>query len=220
MVFSVDVPANGTVVLVIHDVAGTAPCASPYSVLVEGLPCSSLARSAVSRKAHGPFSFDVPLPLSGISGVECRRAGATGDHHVVVNFPGPVSLHGTPPVEIVSGIGVIGSNGMADASAVTVSGASILIPLTNVANAQAMTLRLNSATVGGATGNVILPMRFVWGDTSGNGLVNAADVGQVKSLSGSPLSPATFRADVNASGAISAADVSVVKAQSGINVPP
>ena len=40
--------------------------------------------SAVSRKTHGAAGpFDVPLPLSGAPGVECRSGGANGDHTIV-----------------------------------------------------------------------------------------------------------------------------------------
>jgi hypothetical protein len=47
----------------------------------------------------------------------------------------------------------------------------------------------------------------------------AADVSLVKSNSGTGVSQANFRNDVNANGAISAADVSLVKSKSGNGLP-
>src|SRR4051812_1720826 len=51
------------------------------------VPTMQLA-SAVSRKTHGAAgAFDVPLPLTGPAGVECRAGGgAGGDHMIVVTF--------------------------------------------------------------------------------------------------------------------------------------
>ena len=44
--------------------------------------------SAVSRKTHGDAgTFDLPLPLSGNPGIECRSGGADGEYQVVVTFP-------------------------------------------------------------------------------------------------------------------------------------
>ncbi len=38
----------------------------------------------------GPF--DVPLPLTGSPGIECRTGGANGDYLVIVGFAAPVTL--------------------------------------------------------------------------------------------------------------------------------
>ena len=44
--------------------------------------------TAVSRKVHpGAGTFDIPLPLTGTPGVECRSGGGTGDYQVVVTSP-------------------------------------------------------------------------------------------------------------------------------------
>src|SRR5207302_6154112 len=48
-------------------------------------PAVPVAQSAVSRKTHGGAGdFDVDLPLTGTSGVECRSGGATNDFTMVV----------------------------------------------------------------------------------------------------------------------------------------
>ena len=41
----------------------------------------------VSRKLHSGAPFDIPLPLTGNSGIECRSGGATNDYQVVFTFP-------------------------------------------------------------------------------------------------------------------------------------
>ena len=41
--------------------------------------------TAVSRKMHGSTGFNIPLPLSGAAGVECRTGGA---HQIIATFPG------------------------------------------------------------------------------------------------------------------------------------
>ena len=55
---------------------------------------------------------------------------------------------------------------------------------------------------------------------SGNGMVNASDVGQTKAQSGQLVNGTNFRTDVNASGFINATDISLVKSQAGRSLPP
>src|SRR5205823_6703616 len=56
--------------------------------------------SAVSRKSHDAINqpFDIDLPLSGKVGIECRNGQGPNldQHQMVVTFPGPISLVGTP----------------------------------------------------------------------------------------------------------------------------
>jgi hypothetical protein len=62
-------------------------------------------------------------------------------------------------------------------------------------------------------------MAVLIGDVNGNGAVNTTDIGQVKAVSGEPVSFANFRADVNPNGSINATDIGQVKAQSGTMLP-
>ena len=186
-----------------------------------GIYCAQAAtpivQSAVSRKAHGNAgSFGVNLPLSGTSGIECRSGGATSDYTIVLTFLANVSVNGNPQAAVSSGIGTIGSGGVSNGGMVITSGNVVTIPLTNVANAQAINVTLND--VNGST-NVTIPMRVLIGDVNGNGAVNASDVAQTKSRSGQPVAAATFRSDVNANGMINATDVSLVKSSSGTGLP-
>jgi hypothetical protein len=107
---------------------------------------------------------------------------------------------------------------------VTVSGNIVTIPLTNVANAQTINVRLNGVNSALADAvsadNVTIPMSVLVGDTNGNGSVNAGDIGQTKGQSGQTTTGSNFRTDVNASGAISAADIGLVKSKSGTSLPP
>ena len=68
---------------------------------------------------------------------------------------------------------------------------------------------------GVTTGNVVVPMSLLNGDTNGNKTVNAGDVTQTKVQVGSAVGAGNFRTDVNANGSVNAGDVSLVKASVG-----
>jgi N-acetylneuraminic acid mutarotase len=173
--------------------------------------------SAVSRKSHGGSDFAIPLPFSGSPGIECRAGGATDDYTVIVTFHADlVTIDGSPQASVTSGTGTIGSGGVSNGGVVAISGDSVTVPLTGVANAQTINVTLHC--VNGAS-DVVIPMSRLLGDTTGNGTVNATDVGQTKGQSGQPLTAANFRNDVNASGSINATDIGQVKAQSGTVLP-
>jgi hypothetical protein len=174
-------------------------------------------QSAVSRKTHGNAgSFGVNLPLSGTPGIECRSGGATSDYTIVLTFLANISVSGSPQAVVTSGVGIVGSGGVSNGGMVITSGNVVIIPLTNVANAQTFNVTLNN--VNGST-NVTIPMGVLIGDVNGNAAVNASDVALTKSRIGQPVAAATFRADVNADGSINAADVSLVKASAGTGPP-
>jgi hypothetical protein len=178
--------------------------------------------SAVSRKTHGgQGDFDINLPLSGTSGVECRRGQGTGqnDHTIVVTFGGAASVSGSPQAQVTSGTGVIGSNGVPNGGAVTVSGSTVTIPLTSVANAQVVTVTLNGVTVGANSGDVVIPMGVLLGDTNENRTTNSGDTLQTRGRSGQLTDGTNFRSDVNPDGAIAAGDVLIVRGQSGNSIP-
>jgi hypothetical protein len=174
----------------------------------------------VSRKAHGGAgTFDVSMPLSGPSGVECRSGGATNDYSLVVTFGSPVTVTGSPQAQVISGNGIVGSNGVSNGGVVTISGNDVTIPLTNVTNAQVVQVRLNNVTSGASSGNITIPMGVLIGDTNGNRAVNSADVSQTKGRLGATLDSTNFRSDVNANGAINSADVSQIKTLLGTGLP-
>jgi hypothetical protein len=97
---------------------------------------------------------------------------------------------------------------------------TITVDLTNVANAQTITLRLAAVSNGESTADLSVPMGILAGDTTGNGSVTTSDIGQTKGQSGQPVSAANFRSDVTANGgSINASDIGLVKARSGTQLP-
>lgn len=175
---------------------------------------------AVSRKIHGNAgALDIDLPLSGPAGVECRSGAANGDYTLVVSFAQPVTVNGNFQADVISGAGTVGTGGVSNNGAVTVNGAIVTIPLTNVANAQLLQVMLFNVSDGIGAGDVAIPIGILLGDTNGGGTVNGTDVSQTKLASGSKATPDNFRTDVNLSGSTNGTDVSVVKANSGVSLP-
>jgi hypothetical protein len=113
----------------------------------------------------------------------------------------------------------VGSNGVSNGGVVTVSGNSVTIPLTNVVNAQTVSVTLNGVTDGVGFGNIVIPMSRLTGDVGGNGQITSSDVSQAKAFAGQPISLKNFRADVVANGDINATDISLVKSTVGTNLP-
>ena len=91
--------------------------------------------------------------------------------------------------------------------------------LTNVSNVQRITLNLIGVNDGVNTDNVSIPMGVLIGDTTGNGIVNASDVSQVKARSGATVAAANFRSDLTANGSINSSDVTLAKTSSGSALP-
>jgi hypothetical protein len=170
--------------------------------------------SAVSRKTHtGVGDFDIALPLTGNPGIEDRTGGATNDFTMVVTFSGNVSVTGSPQAEVILGTGCVGSGGVCNGGTVGVSANVVTIPLTNIANAQTINVRING--VNGAasvpSANVIIPMTRLLGDTNASGNVSSSDISQTKGRIGQAVDVTDFRSDVNASGSINSSDVTIIK---------
>jgi len=165
-------------------------------------------QSAVSRKTHGSAgTFDIPLPLSGNAGIECRRGSNTNfeGHQMIVTFANSVT---------VSGVTVQSIDGLATATE-TVSGGVVTVNLSNVTDSQTITVTLTNVNDGTNLGDVAIPMEVLLGDTNGNGVVNATDIAQTKGQVGQAVTSGNFREDVNTDGTVSSSDVAIVKAHSG-----
>ncbi len=169
-----------------------------------------MAQDAFSRKVHGGAgTFDIPLPLSGSVGVECRSGGATNDYQMIVDFPTTVTVES---VSVTSGTGSV--------SSFTGSGTSqITVNLTGVTNVQTITVTLHNVNNGTSTGDVPVSMGVLIGDVNGNATVNSSDVALTKSQVGVAVSGSNFREDVNANGVINSVDVAQVKANVGTALP-
>lgn len=166
--------------------------------------------SAVSRKMHGNAgTFDIPLPLTGGPGVECRSSN--GNHKLVFTFTlNVVSGNAT----VTTGTGSVSGNPIFAGNTMTVN-------LTGVTDVQKITITLTGVT--SSTSQVLpdtaISMNMLIGDTNGNKTVNASDIGQTKGQSGVPVTTANFREDVTANGSINASDVGLVKSKSGNTLP-
>ena len=168
-----------------------------------------LLTSAFSRKTHGAAgTFDIPLPLTGNVGVECRSDGATNNYQMIFNFINPVTV----------GSGSV-TSGTGSVSSLSVSGSEVTVNLTGVTNAQRITVTLFNVNDGTHMGDVPLQMGVLVGDVNGNAVVNAADVSLTKSVAGQVISGSNFRADVNANGTLNASDAAIVKQNAGTSLP-
>jgi hypothetical protein len=167
---------------------------------------------AVSRKTHGSVGdFDINLPLTGQAGIEDRTGGASGNHKVVVTF--------AVPVTVTSATATPGAGGTASVSNFTVNNTQVTVNLTNVSNAQTLTVNLIGVSGSGNSGNVGVSMAVLTGDTNADRFCDAVDVAQTKSQSGSAVGLANFREDVNVDGFIDAVDAALVKSKSGTALP-
>jgi len=169
--------------------------------------------AAASRKTHGAAgTFDISLPISGQSGVECRSGGASNDYTLVFTFSnGLLSGNAT----------VTGGTGTVSGSP-TFSGRDMIVNVTGVTNVQILTVTLSNVTdvFNQVAANSSVNVGVLIGDTTSNRAVNATDVAQTKGQVGQPVSMSNFREDVNANGTISATDVAQVKSEVGTSLPP
>src|SRR5207302_11331812 len=134
-------------------------------------PSAPMAQSAFSRKMHGGAgTFDVPLPLTGNVGVECRSGGATNDYQMIVNFATSVTVESA---SVTSGTGMVSSFSGSATSQITAN-------LTGVPNVQRITMTLHNVNNGTTTGDVPVSMGVLVGDVNGNAVVNASDVSLTK----------------------------------------
>lgn len=160
--------------------------------------------SAVSRIAHGTAgAHDVPLPLTGGTGIEPRNI--TGGFQVVVTFDQPVKA-GTVTV----------SAGTATAGTPSFSNYTVTVPLTGVANAQSITLSLANvtATTGEVLASASISFRTLYGDVNGDSFLSASDLSIVRAAiaTNAGVTNGNFRSDLNADGLLGAADVSLERA--------
>jgi hypothetical protein len=177
------------------------------TVNVETAP---MAQDAFSRKVHGGAgTFDIPLPLTGNVGVECRSGGATNDYQMIIDFATTVTVESA---SVTSGTGSV--------SSFSVSGSQVTVNLTGVTNVQTITVTLINVNDGTHMGDVPASMGVLVGDVNGNAAVNASDVALTKSQVGAAVSGSNFREDVNANGLINSVDVAQVKSEVGTALPP
>jgi CSLREA domain-containing protein len=175
---------------------------------------------SLSSKTHGSAgAFGITFPLSGPIGIECRSGGATNDHQLVLTFSTPVTVNGNPQAQVSTGTGQVGSGGVSNGGAVSINGAVVTVPLTNVANQQRIVVTLASVSDGINTNNVAIPMGVLLGDVNGSGPVDSGDVFLVRQQTGQSATASNFQKDVNASGLIDSGDVFLTRQHTGTSLP-
>ncbi len=161
--------------------------------------------SAASRLTHGPAGpFDVNMPLSGVSGVECRRATT---YNAVFTFDAPVT---SGEVSVVSGTATVG--------AITFSGNSMTAQLTGVTSAEIVTLHTQNIN-GDNQPHGDVPFGFLTADADASRLVGKSDKTLVQGQLNQPVTSANFREDLNADGRIRNSDLNLVKANKNHSIP-
>lgn len=174
-----------------------------------------------SRKTHGAAGdFDVPLPINGPAGIECRSPGPNNSHTLVFTFDR--ALQNTGSATVTQGSATIappppgGTN-----PSMGPSPNQVIVNLTNVANAQHVIVTLSNVqdSSGATFGPVAARMDLLLGDVNGDGFVLSGDYTAVRQKSGAPVDSNTFRYDVNADGFILSGDYTIVRQQSGTQLP-
>jgi len=213
--FSVDVPANQTLVVVVQEANLNQPAGSTYTVQVSGLvgngvgpgPCAPAANlvSAASRVTHGSAgTFDINMPLTGPSGIEDRLASS---YTAVFTFDIPVTS-GTVSV----------SSGTATVGAVTFSGNEMRADLSGVADVQNVVLHTEDINGDGMPHGDV-SFGFLGGDVDGNRVVGKSDANSVATNQGN-VTATNFRNDVDANGKIkNNTDGKLVKQRKGNSLP-
>ena len=170
--------------------------------------------SAGSRKTHGRAgTFDIPLPLTGNVGVECRSQTDQLEE-IVMTFNNNVtgadsasSTCGNPVIVSVDPsnphnllVAVFGSRNC--------NGSVVTVTANNVHDDQGNTLTSASASVG-----------MLLGDVTADGHVKNGDVSQVQAFQGQIADASNFRNDVTLDGRINRTDTKLVKSQRGHSLP-
>lgn len=175
--------------------------------------CGSL-QSAVSRKTHGATgNFDVPLPLTGTRGIECRTGGSTNSHTLVLTFDRSVIVTANSVASVSpSGGGAVAAGPNTN---------QITVNLGGIPNAQHITVTLGGIqdAAGTLLGNIVVPMDVLFGDVNASGRTDTGDVTAVRNRAVQVVDQSNFRFDVNTSGRVDTGDVTVVRSASVSALP-
>ena len=161
--------------------------------------------SAASRLTHGTAgTFDVNMPLTGVSGVEDRSAAT---YNAVFTFDAPVT---SGQVTLLSGTATVG--------AVTFSGNSMTAQLTGVTSTEVVTLHTQNINGDGQPHGDV-QFGFLTADVNGNRIVDKPDQQQIKTDKGQVVTAANFRDDINLSGVVDKPDLQSTQANKGHSIP-
>jgi hypothetical protein len=139
---------------------------------------------------------------------------------LVVTFNSDISVTGDPQAEVTSGEGTIGTNGVSNGGNVTVSGNLVIIPLTNVTNAQTIEVTLFGVDNGNGSSDVTIAASFLLADAVPDGVVDSVDVQQTRSHLGQTTDASNFQFDFDIDGSIGTRDRQTVRRNRGTMLPP
>ena len=149
--------------------------------------------SAASRLTHGPAgTFDVNMPLTGVSGVECRSATT---YNAVFTFDAPVT---SGQVTVIGGTATVG--------AITFSGNSMTAQLTGVTSGRDCNSPYAEHQRRWATA-WRCPVWFPCRRRRRQSVVDKPDKTLVQGQANQPVTSANFREDLIADGRIKNADL-------------
>ena len=161
--------------------------------------------SAASRLTHGAAgTFDIPMPLTGVSGVEDRSSST---YNAVFTFDSAVT---SGEVVVLSGTATVG--------AISFSGNSMTAQLTGVTSAEVVTLRVQNINGDGLLHGDV-PFGFLTADVNANRVVDRTDQQQIQTDRGQPITASNFRDDINLSGIIDRPDLQSVQTNRGHSIP-
>src|SRR3954462_5167052 len=149
--------------------------------------------SAASRLTHGSAgTFDISMPLTGVSGVEDRSSST---YNAVFTFDAPVS---SGQVTVLNGTATVG--------AISFSGNSMTAQLTGVTSAEIVTLRVQNINGDGQLHGDV-PFGFLTADVNANHIVDRPDLQEIQTERGQPVTASNFRDDINRNGVVDRPDL-------------
>jgi hypothetical protein len=161
--------------------------------------------SAASRLTHGTAgTFDIPMPLTGVSGVEDRSSST---YNAVFTFDGAVT---SGEVLVLSGTATVGT--------ISFSGNTMTAQLTGVTSAEVVTLRVQNINGDGQLHGDVL-FGFLTADVNSNRIVDRPDQQQLQTDRGQPVTATNFRDDINLSGVVDRPDLQSVQTNRGHSIP-
>src|SRR5437762_2922744 len=161
--------------------------------------------TAASRLTHaGAGTFDVSMPLSGISAVEDRSSGT---YNAVFTFDGAVT---SGQVTVLSGTATVG--------AILFSGNTMTAQLTGVTSAEVVTMCVQNINCD-VQQHSDFTFGFLTSDVNGNRIVDRPDLQQLQADRGQPVTASNFRDDINLSGTVDRPDVQSAHTNRGHSIP-
>jgi hypothetical protein len=161
--------------------------------------------SAASRLTHaGAGTFDIAMPLTGVSGVEDRSSST---YNAVFIFDKAVT---SGQVTVLSGTATVGT--------ISFSGNRMTAQLTGVTSAEVVTLRVQNINGDGQLHGDV-PFGFLTADVNGNRIVDRPDQQQLQADRGQPVTASNFRDDINLSGVVNRPDFQSVQTNRGHSIP-